>query len=240
KLTSDKESYPTDNITLGQFFKAYMEEKGFSEWLEQKLRAHFDVTKDLLTELVNLVELEKKAEDKGIETVDEFMLVDDHGDLKEVDIDDLKINAAASLADKMHDASLTLKQLFFLGMDDQQTIINHGVCSAAMILQFALEKKLALQQGDKDMIIMLHEIEYENDGRKYKTTSTLKIIGEDDHHTAMAKTVGLPLGIAAKQILNGNINLKGLVIPIEKQIYEIVLPELEQLGIIFQEETIEL
>jgi hypothetical protein len=76
------------------------------------------------------------------------MMVDGKGDLQKVDIDDLKINAAATLADKMHDASLTLKQLFYLGMDDDTTMINKGKCSASEVLQFALEKKLALQPGD--------------------------------------------------------------------------------------------
>ena len=52
----------------------------------------------------------------------------------------------------------------------------------------------------------------------------------------MAKTVGLPLGIAAKLILNGTINLKGLHIPTKKEIYEPVLKELEEHGIRFNEE----
>ena len=52
----------------------------------------------------------------------------------------------------------------------------------------------------------------------------------------MAKTVGLPLGIAAKLILNGKINLKGLLIPTHKEIYEPVLEELEEHGIRFHEE----
>ena len=52
----------------------------------------------------------------------------------------------------------------------------------------------------------------------------------------MAKTVGLPLGIAAKLILNGTIELTGLHIPTKKEIYEPVLKELEEHGIIFKEE----
>jgi saccharopine dehydrogenase-like NADP-dependent oxidoreductase len=239
KLTSEKEMYETEGKTLALFFKEYMDKNGFSEWLELKLKDHFETTKDLLTELVNLVELEKKAVDKGMEPVEEFMMVDDNGDLKEIDIDDLKINAAASLADKMHDASLTLKQLFFLGMDDNETMVNKGKCSAADVLLFALENKLALQPADHDMIIMQHEIEFESKGKKYKSTSSLKIIGENDKHTAMAKTVGLPLGIAAKKILNGEIKLTGLRIPVDKEIYDIVLPELEENGIVFNEETVE-
>lgn len=237
KLTGEKEMYETDGKTLAIFFKEYMEKNGFSEWLESKLKDHFETTKDLLTELVNLVELEKKAADKGIEPVEEFMMVDDNGDLKEIDIDDLKINAAASLADKMHDASLTLKQLFYLGMDDNETMINKGNCTAADVLQFILEKKLLLHPQDKDMIIMLHELEFEQEGKKYKSTSTLKVIGEDDRHTAMAKTVGLPLGIAARLILKNSLAVKGLRIPVDKEIYDAVLPELEKSGISFIEET---
>ena len=240
QLTNEKKQYETNNRSLASFFKEHMDKNGFSEWLEQKLHQQFDATKGLLAELVNLVELEQKATEKGIEEAEEFMMVDDKGDLKEVDIDDLKINAAATLADKMHDASLTLKQLFFLGMDDEKTLINKGFCSAADVLQFALEQKLALEEGDKDMVIMLHEIEYLKGNKKYKSTSSLIVTGDDDVHTAMAKTVGLPLGIAAKLILNGTIQLKGLHIPVEKEIYEPVLRELRKHSIIFQEEVQEL
>ena len=68
----------------------------------------------------------------------------------------------------------------------------------------------------------------------------MTLTGEDDIHTAMSKTVGLPLGIAAKLILNGSINLKGLHIPTKKEIYLPVLKELKQHGLIFQEQTGEL
>jgi saccharopine dehydrogenase-like NADP-dependent oxidoreductase len=236
-LTSEQQTYDTNGKTLAQLFKEHMDRNGFSEWLEEKLREQFDSTKNLLAELVNLVELEKKAEEKGVEAVEEFMVVNEEGDLKQIDIDDLKVNAAATLADKMHDASLTLKQLFYLGLDDNDTIVSKGECSVATILQFALEKKLALQPDDKDMVIMQHEIEFEKENKKYKTISTLIATGEDSVHTAMAKTVGLPLGIAAKLILNGTIQAKGLHIPISKQIYEPVLNELESQGILFKEQT---
>lgn len=238
-LTSEKQMYDTNEKTLAQLFKEHMDKNGFSEWLEQKLHEQFDSTKGLLAELVNLVELEQKASEKGVETVEEFMMVDGSGDLKQIDMDDLKVNAAATLAERMHDASLTLKQLFYLGLDDNKTFVNKGQCSAATILQLALEKKLALQPDDKDMVIMQHEIEFEKENKTYKATSTLILKGEDAVHTAMAKTVGLPLGIAAKFILDGTIQLKGLHIPTAKEIYEPVLKELKKQGIIFKEHTLE-
>ena len=52
----------------------------------------------------------------------------------------------------------------------------------------------------------------------------------------MAKTVGLPLGIVAKHILDGKIRVTGLQIPTIKEIYEPVLKELEQYDIKFHEE----
>jgi len=103
-------------------------------------------------------------------------------------------------------------------------------------MQMVLEKKLALQPEDKDMIVMLHEIEYETGNKKNEIRSSLVVIGENSLRTAMAKTVGLPLGIATKLILNGKINLKGLHIPTKKEIYEPVLKELEEQGIKFHEE----
>src|SRR6185436_8842259 len=109
-----------------------------------------------------------------------------------------KTKAAAFVAHKMHEANLTLKQLMFLGLDDGETIVNKGLCSAADILQFAVEKKLSLQPDDKDMIVMVHEFEYSVGSRdsvpdSYRVRSSLVIKGEDNLRTAMAKTVGLPL-----------------------------------------------
>jgi saccharopine dehydrogenase (NADP+, L-glutamate forming) len=51
----------------------------------------------------------------------------------------------------------------------------------------------------------------------------------------MAKTVGLPLGIAAKLILEGNLKQRGLHLPTSKNIYLPVLAELDKLGVNFKE-----
>lgn len=240
KLTDETSSYDTDGKTLMQFYKEHLEANGFGEWLEQTLYEQFNATKTLLTELTNLAKLEEEAAEKGLQPVEEFMLVDDKGDLQKIDIDQLKVTAASALTERMHDANLTLKQLFYLGMDDNEMLINRGRCSAADVLQFALEKKLMLQPGDKDLVVMLHEIEHQRNGSMYKTSSTLLLEGQDGVRTAMAKTVGLPLAIAAKLILNGQLTCQGLQIPIAKEIYEPVLAELEKEGIVFREETLKI
>ncbi|HEY5393618.1 MAG TPA: saccharopine dehydrogenase C-terminal domain-containing protein, partial [Hanamia sp.] len=128
------------------------------------------------------------------------------------------------------------EQLHFLGWDENVKIPVE-IFNSASLLQYLLESKLLMKPEDKDMIIMLHEIEYSVNGNNKKTTSCLIVKGEDQLHTAMAKTVGLPLGIAAKLILENKINLTGLHIPVIPEIYQPVLKELEINGIKFKEET---
>ena len=132
------------------------------------------------------------------------------------------------------------QQLLYLGAEDKTTIINKGKCSAMDVLQLCLEKKLVLNAHDKDMIVMLHEIEYLQAGKKKSIKSSLLVKGDDNIRTAMAKTVGLPLGIAAKLILQGKIKETGLHIPVIPSIYKPVLQELQEHGISFHENSLEL
>ncbi len=124
--------------------------------------------------------------------------------------------------------------LAYLGLFDE-TFVPATAKTSADVLQFLLETKLKMEPADKDMIVMLHEFEYELQGENKNLKSCLIVKGEDSLRTAMAKTVGLPLGIAAKLILNDIIKLKGLHIPTAKEIYEPVLTELEHAGIRFEE-----
>lgn len=71
--------------------------------------------------------------------------------------------------------------------------------SPAQILQELLERKWLLKAGDKDMIVMQHQFEYELRGKKQRIISSLVVKGDDEINTAMAKTVGLPAAIAIKK-----------------------------------------
>ncbi|HSU27021.1 MAG TPA: saccharopine dehydrogenase C-terminal domain-containing protein [Chitinophagaceae bacterium] len=236
KLTDEEPAYQTDNRSLYEIFKEHMDSHGFSEWLTQKLSARFQETKGLMENLMKLMEAENEAREEGEKIPEGFIAADDKGNLEEIAIDDVKNKAAAFVAQKMHESNLTLKQLFFLGLDDKDTLVNKGLCSAADVLQFALEKKLSLRPYDKDMVVMLHEIEFTKGAQTSAIASSLVVKGENSLRTAMAKTVGLPLGIAAKLILNGTIRQTGLQIPTSKEIYEPVLKELELHGVKFHEE----
>lgn len=236
KFTDEVQQYDTDGKTLAEAFKEHMDSHQFSDWLQKKLKDRLADSKLMLENLMKLMEVEEKAGEQGFEIPGSFMAADEKGNIEEIALDELKNRSASCLAYTMHQANLTLRQLFFLGLDDVITKVNKGRCSAADILQFALENKLALQPHDKDMIVMLHELEYELEGQKKSIRSSLVVTGENNLHTAMAKTVGLPLGIATKLILNGQLPLRGLHIPTAKAIYDPVLKELETYGIRFRED----
>jgi saccharopine dehydrogenase-like NADP-dependent oxidoreductase len=236
KLTDTTLSYEFDReITFAEFFKLHFDKQNFSEWVQQKMIHRFSQTKQMLEKLMQLMQAEEHAAEQGESIPEQLMMVDVKGKLNDIHVDDVKENAAAVVAHQMHEANLTLKQLFFLGMDDHESKIPKGKYSAADILQMVLEKKLALRSEDKDMVVMHHEIGYRLHGKDQQITSTLVVKGEDNLHTAMAKTVGLPLAIGAKLLLQNKIRVTGLHIPIIPQIYEPVLAELEKEQIIFKE-----
>lgn len=129
-----------------------------------------------------------------------------------------------------------LDKVQWTGVFDE-IIIPFPKTTAARNLQQLLEQKWKLEEGDKDMIVMHHEIIFQDSkGKIARRVSSLVIKGEDSNMTAMAKTVGLPLGITTMLILKKKINLKGVQIPIMPEIYNPVLTELEKHGIIFSEE----
>jgi saccharopine dehydrogenase-like NADP-dependent oxidoreductase len=108
----------------------------------------------------------------------------------------------------------------------------------AQMLQSILEESWTLDENDKDMIVMQHIFGYELDGKRFQIESSFVVLGENQTYTAMSKTVGLPVGIAAVKILKGEIKTPGVQIPISKEVYKPILKELEAHGIIFSEEKV--
>jgi len=126
-------------------------------------------------------------------------------------------------------------KLAWLGLFEEKQIgLEEG--SPAQVLQHLLEEKWALQSEDKDMIVMQHLFDYTLDNKKHHLKSSLVLRGRDQAHTAMSMTVGLPVAIAAELILNEDISLTGVKIPIDKEIYLPVLEKLKEFGIDFVEE----
>lgn len=116
--------------------------------------------------------------------------------------------------------------------------INLETATPAQVLQKLLETKWFLEKEDKDMIVMQHQFIYRIGDVEHELHSSFVTLGEDQIYTGMAKTVGLPVGIATKLILKGIIKGTGVKVPVEQSIYNPVLTELEKYGIEFIEEEI--
>jgi saccharopine dehydrogenase-like NADP-dependent oxidoreductase len=109
----------------------------------------------------------------------------------------------------------------------------------AQILEKILTDSWTLQPNDKDMIVMYHKFGYELDGEKHQIDAKMVCVGDDQTYTAMAKTVGLPVAIATLLILNKKITTPGVQLPIRKEVYLPILEELENHGVVFQEQSME-
>ena len=82
---------------------------------------------------------------------------------------------------------------------------------------------------------MVHQLQYSLGPNRYQIDSSLVVEGQDERYTAMANTVGLPVAIACKLILNGQIQEKGVALPVNAAIYQPVLSELKTFGLTFNE-----
>ena len=125
-----------------------------------------------------------------------------------------------------------LMELDLFHADQYSGIIN---ASPAQILEKILSEKWTLQPNDKDMIVMYHKFGYEINGEQKQIDSKMVCLGEDQTYTAMAKTVGLPVAIAALAILNKKITTFGVQLPITEEIYTPILKEMENYGIHFND-----
>jgi len=136
---------------------------------------------------------------------------------------------------KIDQDDIMWEKLLELDLFNKDKKIGLKNATPAQALQKILSDKWTLEEYDKDMIVMYHKFGYELNGERKQIDSTMVLIGDDQTHTAMAKTVGLPVAIATLAILNKKITTPGVQIPITKEVYTPILKELESHGIIFKE-----
>jgi len=115
---------------------------------------------------------------------------------------------------------------------------GNGPATSGDILLQLLSSKWAMQPHDRDMVVMKHEIAYKYKDNITNITSTMTVKGEGGDHSAMAKTVGLPMAILAEMILNRTlVPPHGVLIPNMYQVYRPVLLRLAKKGIEFEEQV---
>lgn len=130
-----------------------------------------------------------------------------------------------------------MERLRWSGFFDEE-VIGVQKATPTLVVEHILNKKWKLKPEDKDMIVMWHRFRFTEQGKKKEIQAYLVAKGDDATYTAMAKTVGLPLGIAAKLLLQGQLKERGVVVPIMASLYEPILKELGELGIVMKEEEV--
>jgi saccharopine dehydrogenase-like NADP-dependent oxidoreductase len=157
------------------------------------------------------------------------------------------------LAYNPHD-SVELKLKYYLGIPQDSDLMDKLVWaglfssrmfpfesgSPAQCLEYILRQVWTLEESDKDLIVMYHKIGWEkNGGERFMVESSMGVEGQSATQTAMAATVGLPLAIAARLILEGKIESTGVQLPMTAQWYGPILEELSlDFGVQFYEKSV--
>lgn len=149
---------------------------------------------------------------------------------------DTRANLAHYLGLDPHGA--VMAKLDWLGLFGNGRIGVTGRSPAAT-LQHLLEQKWKLGADDKDLVVMWHRFRYTVEGQHQEVHASLAVTGQDRVHTAMARTVGLPIAMACKLVLNQHIQETGVLLPLKAYIYDPILDELEKHGVRFVETEVE-
>ena len=129
-----------------------------------------------------------------------------------------------------------MKQLNWLGLFSDQVYQKEKTTPIDFLAE-CMAAKMPYAAGERDMIVLYHDFLAEYPDRQERITSTLVDYGIPHGDSAMSRTVSLPAAIATKLILEGKIQETGVRIPVDPEIYEPVLHELERLNIVCEEKT---
>lgn len=126
--------------------------------------------------------------------------------------------------------------LVWLGLVSDDPLPKEATTYLDVLAQRMLSK-MQYASGERDMLVMQHEFVVRYADRTEKILSTMVDYGIPNGDTSMSRLVGLPAAIAARMILQGEIDLPGVQVPMVPAIYEPVLEELATLGVRFTETT---
>ncbi|PON49419.1 Saccharopine dehydrogenase, C-terminal [Parasponia andersonii] len=133
------------------------------------------------------------------------------------------------------------KTIIFLGLNEQ-TEVPVSCQSAFDVSCLRMEERLAYSSTEQDMVLLHHEVEvdFPDDQHTEKHIATLLEFGRINNGktiTAMALTVGIPVAIGALLILENKIKTRGVLRPIEPEVYAPALDILQAYGFKLIEKT---
>ncbi|MHA2017691.1 MAG: saccharopine dehydrogenase C-terminal domain-containing protein [Promethearchaeota archaeon] len=150
-----------------------------------------------------------------------------------LDIHDKPVKDAITTKFNISDEKI-FDRLEWLGLFSDE-MIPFKKASPLDLLDYLFNKKLQYSPGERDMLILIHEFIAKYSDHKEKITATMIDYGIPNGASSMSRTVGLPVAIGARMILEGAITETGVHIPIKKNIYTPVLKELAEMKIKFIE-----
>ncbi len=150
----------------------------------------------------------------------------DASGLKEAVLAKLQVEAKAPVMDALD----------YLGFFSHAPLPEDAI-SLYKVLAKTMVSKMSLTPEEKDMCILLHIFKATYpDGHEEVIMSSLIDKSMKKGDTSIARNVAYPAACAAKLILNEEIKLSGVQIPVIPEIYNPILMELEELGIEMLEE----
>jgi saccharopine dehydrogenase (NADP+, L-glutamate forming) len=136
------------------------------------------------------------------------------------------IVAKANLANSPRKDAI-LEGMRWIGFFSETPVTRRG--NLLDTLCATLEEKMQYEQGERDLVFLQHRFEIElKDGSRQVRTSTLVEYGDPNKYTAMAKTVGVPCGIAVQLILDGKLTKTGVLAPMSSDINNPIMELLEK------------
>jgi len=158
-------------------------------------------------------------------TVKEFILTKMMG-LKKDDC----LQSAIAGKYNLSNSSVILKKMEWLGFFDETPVpIQKG--AGIDVLTALMLDKMSYEEGERDLLVLHHQFIAEYPNKTQKITSTMIDYGIPNGDSSMARTVSLPAAIGAHMILQGEITVKGVHMPILPNIYNPVLQELDKMNI---------
>lgn len=124
------------------------------------------------------------------------------------------------------------QRIVWTGLLSERPVSRKNGTPAEILLDLLLDK-WKFGRNDSDMLVFYDRQEYRMEGRLHEHISYMVTKGRDQLHTAISRTVGLPAAIGAKLILQGKIQSRGVILPLKKEIYDPILNELEELGLVY-------
>ncbi|XP_065308841.1 alpha-aminoadipic semialdehyde synthase, mitochondrial [Dermacentor albipictus] len=148
----------------------------------------------------------------------------------------LTSNIKNLIYDRVDKCEFRTKAIEDLGLLDDIPVEKKNTPLDTLI--FHLSNRLAYEPGERDIVIMRHDIGIQwHDEKKEMRHVDMVTYGDPNGYSAMAKTVGYPAAIAAKMILQGEIQAKGMVLPFAQEIYGPMIQRLKNEGIRSSETT---